>query len=117
MAIRISITPAANLAPTVDPSAPHRSLPCRADRQKIIEHAELVLAEARAIARQWDGSLALLSAQQPAECTNAAASSFLAAGTPGTFLGDVAGLTRYAIRHAQRTRVTLAPSAMGEFPD
>jgi hypothetical protein len=34
----------------VNPVAPHRPLPCRADRQKIIQQANLVLAEARAIA-------------------------------------------------------------------
>jgi hypothetical protein len=46
-------------------STPYRPLPCQADRQKIIAQAELVLAEARAIARQWDGSLALLSPSSP----------------------------------------------------
>jgi hypothetical protein len=34
--------------------APSRPLPCRADRQKIIEQVSLVLAEARTVAEQSD---------------------------------------------------------------
>ena len=41
-------------------SGPGRSLPCRADRQKIMEQANLVLAEARLVAEQSDRTLALL---------------------------------------------------------
>ena len=52
---------------------PHRPLPRRADRQKIIEQAQLVLTEARAIAEQCDQTFALLSAEWSAECTKAAA--------------------------------------------
>jgi hypothetical protein len=55
--------------------APYRPLPCRAERQKIIEQAQLVLAEARAIAEEWDQTFALLSVERPAECTNAVTSS------------------------------------------
>ena len=40
---------------------PHQPLPCRADRQKIIAQAEIVLAEARAIVEQCDQVFALLS--------------------------------------------------------
>jgi hypothetical protein len=35
-------------------AVPGRSLPCRADRQKIMEQAHLVLAEARLVAEQSD---------------------------------------------------------------
>jgi len=41
--------------------APGMSLPSRADRQKILEHATLVLAEARAVAEKSDRALAILS--------------------------------------------------------
>ena len=34
--------------------APHSLLPCRADRQKIVEQAEVVLSEARDVAAQVD---------------------------------------------------------------
>lgn len=46
----------------LDPYAP---LPCRADRQKLIKQAELVLTDARALAEQWDQTFALLSAERP----------------------------------------------------
>ena len=45
-------------------SAPGRSLPCRADRQKIMERANLVLAEARLVAEQSDRILALLAPER-----------------------------------------------------
>jgi hypothetical protein len=38
----------------INHSAPERPLPCRADRQKIMEQANLVLAEARLVAEQSD---------------------------------------------------------------
>jgi PAS domain S-box-containing protein len=46
-----------------------RLLPCRADRQRILDQVNLVLAEARAIAEQSDRCFALLSAGRPVECT------------------------------------------------
>jgi hypothetical protein len=52
-----------------------RPLPCQADRQKIIHHAELVLTEARAIAVRCDYTFTRLSAEWPAEYANAAARS------------------------------------------
>jgi len=42
--------------------AQERRLPCRSDRTKIIEQAKLVLAEARAVAKQLDGSFVALIA-------------------------------------------------------
>jgi hypothetical protein len=44
--------------------APHRPLPCRADRQKIVERAKLVLVEARATAERLDRSFEVISAQR-----------------------------------------------------
>lgn len=44
--------------------APGISLPCPVDRQKIMEQAKLVLAEARVVGEQSDRTLALLSAGQ-----------------------------------------------------
>lgn len=46
--------------------APGRLLPCRANRQKIMDQANLVLAEARLVAEQSDRTLALLAAKRPA---------------------------------------------------
>lgn len=68
---RLSTT---HLTRMFDHLAPRRPLPCREDRQKIIEQAEFVLTQARAIAEQSDQVFALLSAQRPLECTNAATS-------------------------------------------
>ena len=53
----------------VDPSAPYRPLPSQADREKLIEQAKRVLAEAQAIAERLDRSFALLSAERPAKST------------------------------------------------
>jgi hypothetical protein len=44
----------------INHSAPGTSLPCRADRQKIIEQVNRVLAKARFVAEQSDRTLALL---------------------------------------------------------
>lgn len=60
---------------TANDLAPHRPLPCRIDRQKVVDQANLVLAEARAIADQSDRSFALLLAERPAQYTSAATSS------------------------------------------
>lgn len=49
----------------VNHAAAEWRLPCRAERQKIVEQANLVLAKARAVAEQSDQSLALLSAAGP----------------------------------------------------
>jgi hypothetical protein len=49
----------------------YRPLPCREDRQKLIEQAVLVLAEARAIKEQWDQIFARLSAERLAEFAKA----------------------------------------------
>jgi hypothetical protein len=38
----------------VNHPALHTPLPCRADRQRIVEQAERVLSEAQALAEQWD---------------------------------------------------------------
>ena len=54
----------------INRSAPERPLPCHADRRKIIEQAELILAEARAIAEQSDGSFALRATEALAESWN-----------------------------------------------
>ena len=56
-------TPVASLKPMVNHFAPHRPLPCRADRQKIIERAKLVLVEARATAERLDRSFDVISAE------------------------------------------------------
>jgi hypothetical protein len=45
---------------------PHRRLPCRADRQKIIDQAEFVLAKALVIVEQSDQVFAWVSAKRPA---------------------------------------------------
>ena len=66
--------------------ASHMPLPCRPDRQKLIEQAKHVLAEARATAEQADRAFALLWAELPAEYPNAAASSFAVTGAAGAFL-------------------------------
>jgi len=58
----------------------HRPLLCRADRQKIIEQAELALTKARAVAAQCDRTFALLSSVRLAECTVTPASSLLERG-------------------------------------
>jgi hypothetical protein len=50
-------------------------LHCRPDRQKIIEHAKLVLTKAQAIAAQWDQTYTRLSAERPVERVNVATSS------------------------------------------
>jgi len=64
---------AANSTPMSNHLDPHAPLPCRADRQKLIKQAELVLTDARAIAEQWDQIFALLSAERPLPvCGNAA---------------------------------------------
>ena len=68
-------------------SAHERPLPCLADRRKIIEQAQLVLLEARAVAKHLDGAFVTLIAT-PAEGENAATSSFVSRGAAGTFLGD-----------------------------
>ena len=52
----------------LDPQSPP---PCRADRQKIIENAELVLTKARIIAEQWDQTCTRLSAERPSDSANA----------------------------------------------
>jgi len=67
--------------------AQERRLPCRSDRTKIIEQAKLVLAEARAVAKQLDGSFVALIAT-PAEGENVGTSSFVARGAAGGVLGD-----------------------------
>lgn len=46
-------------------SVPARSLPSRADRQKVMDQAHLVLAEARRIAEQSDRTLAPVPAEPP----------------------------------------------------
>jgi hypothetical protein len=45
---------AADFIPLFDPCVPPALLPCRADRQKIIDQASLILAEARIIAEHWE---------------------------------------------------------------
>ena len=72
----------------INHSAPERPLPCRADRRKIIEEAELILAEARAVGEQSDGSFAPLAAEAPGESRNAAPSYYVATGAAGAFLAD-----------------------------
>ena len=47
-------------------SALARSLPCRADREQIVQQANRVLTEARLVAEQSDRTLALLAAKRPA---------------------------------------------------
>ena len=64
------------------------SLPCRAERTKIVEQAKLLLTKVRAVAEQLDGYFAPLAAERPAEGTNAAASSFVAPGTTAAFCAD-----------------------------
>jgi hypothetical protein len=56
----------------LDPQSP---LPCRADREKIIEHAELVLTKARVIAEQWDQTFTRLSAERPSGGADAVTSA------------------------------------------
>ncbi|HEY5910657.1 MAG TPA: response regulator [Verrucomicrobiae bacterium] len=80
-----SQSPAAEPTPMVKHFAPHMPLPCRADRQKLIEQAQRVVAEARATADQLDRSFAPLSVELPAECT-AAVSSSVETGAAGRFL-------------------------------
>ncbi|HTL17825.1 MAG TPA: hypothetical protein VL793_11350 [Patescibacteria group bacterium] len=47
----------------INHAAPRMALPCRAGRQKIMEQANLVLAEARLVAEESDRTMALLSAE------------------------------------------------------
>ena len=72
----------------VAPSTPSRPLPCRADRQKIVEQASLVLSEAQVIAEQSDRCFTRLSAERPGEGTYAAIASFMGAGATGAFLRE-----------------------------
>jgi hypothetical protein len=64
-----------DLVPMVNHSGLQTRLPCRADRQKILEQAILVLAEARGIATQVERTFGSLSAERPAECAKTAAAS------------------------------------------
>ena len=57
--------------------AAQRPLPARADREKTIGQARLLLAAAQAIAEQSDRCFALPSAERPAADTVAATSSSL----------------------------------------
>lgn len=69
---------AANSTPVSNHLDPYAPLPCRADRQKLIKQAELVLTDARALAEQWDQTFPLLSAERPLpDCGNAAPSTSL----------------------------------------
>jgi hypothetical protein len=61
----------------VNQLAPHRPLPCREDRQKILEQAEVVVAQARAIAEHLDRSVGWLTVERPAEGTGATTSASL----------------------------------------
>ena len=72
--------PGGQVHPDVNLFAAPRPLPARADRQKIIEQAELVLSAAQAIVEQCDQAFALLSAERPAAETAAAASPSLQRG-------------------------------------
>jgi hypothetical protein len=69
----------------LDRFGPQRTLPCREDRQKLIEKVKVVLAEARAIAEQSDRAFRRLSAGQAAERTNGAASPSLQPKPPPLF--------------------------------
>jgi hypothetical protein len=51
----------------INHSAPGKTLPCLADRQEILEQANLLLAEARAVADRSDRTMALLSAEEPTD--------------------------------------------------
>lgn len=62
---------------TVNSSAPHPPLPGRTDRQEILDRANLILAEARAIAAHSQRLFGSLSAGRTAETTDSAASSSL----------------------------------------
>lgn len=70
----------------VNHAVPHRLLPCRVDRSKIVQQAKVVLAEAQALAEQLDGSA--LFAEPPAEGKNAAVSFFAATGTASAFAAN-----------------------------
>jgi hypothetical protein len=59
--------PAAYLTSMSNPHAAHKALPCRADREKFIEQARLILAAARAITDQSDRCFAPPSAEGPPE--------------------------------------------------
>lgn len=52
---------------TISHSALDRILPCLAERQKTLEHAHLVLTEARAVAERADRTLAMLAAERLAD--------------------------------------------------
>jgi hypothetical protein len=56
---------AANFTPMSSHLDPQSPLPCRADRQKIIEHAEFILTKARTITTQWDPIFTPPSAERP----------------------------------------------------
>lgn len=66
-------------------SALARSLPCRADREQIVQQANRVLTEARLVAEQSDRTLALLAAERPAGCTTASALLLTVAATLDAF--------------------------------
>jgi hypothetical protein len=61
--------------PDVSVFAGHRPLPPKADRQKFIEGARLILAAARVITEQSDRCFTLPSTELPAENAFVAASS------------------------------------------
>jgi hypothetical protein len=66
--------PAAELTSTpTNPLVPHKALPCRAEREKFIQQARLILAAARAITHQSDRCFAPPSAEGPPEDTVVAA--------------------------------------------
>jgi hypothetical protein len=65
-----------------------RRLPCRADRTKIIEHARLVRAEARALAKQLDESLTLQTAKPIDKGAKAVTARFVATRAARVFVSD-----------------------------
>lgn len=52
---------------TISHSALDRILPCLAERQKTVDQANLVLAEARAVAERSDRTLAMLAGERAAD--------------------------------------------------